>query len=201
MAKLPVLITYLAILILLSSCNVVNSDNEKADYIFSFENGINEWDLRGRDLIVGGEEVDWNITHTTEKSADTPGSVRFFLENSTDAGKIWIERALHLKPNQYYNVKLTFSFGTADYGDINYWTIIAGAHQHSPESSEDLKFQDSTFNGKKEKSGYIWKSKSYSFLTQTDKQGRLIITLGVWGTWETKKVYYMDDVHLYISES
>ncbi len=127
-------------------------------------------------------------------------SVKFYLENYNDAGKIWIEREFTLKPKTSYKINLSYSFCSADYGVANLWNIIAGALPESPKSSTDLVYQGSTGNGSESDAGYLWLDKHYEFTMITGPGGHAYITIGVWGTWEVARSYYLDDVKITFQE-
>ena len=65
----------------------------------SFEGSLEGWTARGIDLTVGGREVAWSIEPSTTTATHGTGSARLYLENFTDAGKIWLEKAFSVRPN------------------------------------------------------------------------------------------------------
>jgi hypothetical protein len=162
----------------------------------SFEQGMDGWLPRGIDLELGNDTITWSIGITKEKSRDGLKSLKFYLENYNDAGKIWIEREFELKPNTLYKVDVSYSFATADYGQANLWNIITGALPESPKSSGDLVYQGSTGNGFESDAGYLWLDKHYEFNLVTGSSGNVYIIIGVWGTWEVSRPYYLDDVNV-----
>ena len=96
---------------------------------------------------------------------------------------------------------MQFSFGTADWGDLNHWTIIAGVRTSPAVTRDDLTYQGTTANGESSDTGYKWLEKSYDFTVTSDADGTLYVDIGVWGTWETPRVYYIDNVRIRISEN
>lgn len=159
---------------------------------FSFESGLQGWDVAGADL--DNPAVDWDITQTTDVANTGDASVRLMLDNLNDAGKIWIVRAFDVEPGQTYRADISFAFGTADYGSVNLWTIIAGAHAEPPVEANDLDFRDNTGTGQSEGTGLVWLDKSYTSTVTANADGEVYIAIGVWGTYEVERMYYVDDV-------
>ncbi|MGH7566071.1 MAG: hypothetical protein ACREK2_04495 [Gemmatimonadota bacterium] len=160
----------------------------------SFEAGLDVFVADGTDL--DDPPVDWSIARSEEEADDGVWSVRLDLDNLNDAGKIWIERPFGLEVGRTYDVELSYAFGTSDFGDINTWTIIAGVAPESPESVEDLTFQGSTTTGEDEDVGVVWLEKNHAFSASVGASGELWVSLGVWGTSEFPRTYYLDDVEI-----
>ena len=61
---------------------------------------------------------------------------------------------------------------------------------------EDLEsaFQDETGHGQDEDLGLVWMEKSYDLAATTGPDGELHVMLGVWGTFEVTRTYYVDAV-------
>jgi hypothetical protein len=160
----------------------------------SFEAGLDGFTADGTDL--DDPPVEWSIERSQEEADDGAWSVRLVLDNLNDAGKIWIERAFDLEPGVTYDVEVTFAFGTSDFGDINTWTIIAGVGPENPEEVDDLTFQGSTSTGEDEEVGVVWLEKSHAFTATAGPGGELWVSVGVWGTFETLRTHYIDDVRI-----
>lgn len=160
----------------------------------SFESGFDGFASDGTDL--DDPPIEWSIERTQEEADEGAWSVRLDLDNLNDAGKIWIERAFALESGMAYDVELSYAFGTWDFGDINTWTIIAGVHPANPEVVDDLAFQGSTSTGEDEEVGLVWLDKSHSFTATAGASGELWVSLGVWGTSEFPRTYYLDDVRI-----
>lgn len=160
----------------------------------SFETGLDGFASDGTDL--DDPPIEWSIQRTQEEADEGEWSVRLDLDNLNDAGKIWIERAFDLEPGATYDVDVTYAFGTSDFGDINTWTIIAGVDPANPEVVDDLTFQGSTTTGEDEEVGVVWLDKSHSFTATAGASGELWVSLGVWGTSEFPRTYYLDDVRI-----
>ena len=110
--------------------------------------------------------------------------------------KVWIERAVNVAPSVLYDVDISFDFGTADFGEVNLWRILSGAHTNSPATAAALTVQEATGNGSPANVGVRWLQKSYRVRASSDAGGRMRIVIGVWGTWETPRTYYIDNVRL-----
>ena len=160
----------------------------------SFETGFDGFTADGTDLE--DPPVEWSIQRSQEEADDGVWSVRLELDNLNDAGKIWIERAFDLEPGVTYDVEVSFAFGTSDFGDINTWSIITGVDPESPEDADDLTFQGSTSTGEDEDLGVVWLEKSHAFTATAGAGGELWVSIGVWGTFETPRTYYVDDVRI-----
>lgn len=169
------------------------------DFDFGFESGMDGWVPRAVD--VGDPPIPWSVAHTTERANGGSGSVRVHLDNVNDAGKIWMERALEVAPEEPYEVEIRFMLGTADWGDVNLFKVIAGAHGASPEEAADLTFRDDTGNGASTDAGYVWQERVYTARATADEDGMLWVSIGVWGTWETARTYYVDDVRLQLTRA
>ena len=116
---------------------------------------------------------------------------------ATEAMYLLMERAFELEPGATYDVDAAFDFASADFGDIGLWTIIAGVSEADPETPDDLDFRDETGNGASDDVGHVWGERTYPLGTATaGLEGLLWVALGVWGTFETPRTYFIDDVEL-----
>ena len=173
---------------------------------FSFEADLEGWSAAGTDLTWGnctgsGEgncSVAWSIERTKELAYRGEASVRMFLDNLQDQGKIWIEHAFNATPGRTYVVHVAFAFASSDFGSANHWILIAGALPAHPTTAADLApvFRGDTGNGLDTPGGYVWLEKAYDSRVRADADGRLWVVVGVWGTWETARTYYVDGVRV-----
>jgi hypothetical protein len=162
---------------------------------FTFETDAGDWVPDGTDLE--DPPVTWSVERSDELAERGNWAIRLSLDNLNDAGKIWMERAFELRPNGTYDVEVAFDFASADFGEIGLWTIIAGVSETDPETVDDLVFRDETGNGSSEDVGHLWGTRSYSLGPATaDDDGLLWVALGVWGTFETTRTYFVDDFEL-----
>jgi hypothetical protein len=155
----------------------------------SFEDNMDNWTANGTDLL--DPPIVWHINRTTHQSYSGNASIELFLSNMNDAGKIWIQKSLQADPNTQYFVTVTYQLGTSDYG-LTTFTIITGV-DNQPPLKAGLTFQDST-DDMQDNGNLTWLTKSYDFVTTTNDTGLLYASIGVWGTFETNRTYYIDDV-------
>ncbi len=164
------------------------------DLTYSFESGLEEWFGNGVDLT--DPIVAWSVEPSSEQASSGASSVRLYVENINGMAKVWIERAVNVVASVAYDVDISFDFGTADFGEANLWRILSGAHTNSPGTAASLTVQDATGNGSASDVGVQWLHKSYNVRASSDAGGRMQIVIGVWGTWETPRTYYIDNVRV-----
>jgi hypothetical protein len=167
--------------------------------MFSFENGLESWTPKATD--IDNPPIQWSIEPSQERATDGVRSLKFALANYNDAGKIWVERAFTVRPNRQFHVTIQFSFGTADWGDANHFTIIAGVRTQPAITRSDLTYQGLTANGESSNTGYKWLEKNYDFNLLSAADGTLYLDIGIWGTWETYRAYYLDNLRVTITEN
>ncbi|MFW6385778.1 MAG: hypothetical protein ACOCZP_01335 [Candidatus Hadarchaeota archaeon] len=180
---------------------VENDDNdntpERAIYEFSFENDMEEWTSMGADL--DNPPIEWGIERSQEYSVDGQYSLKYELANMNDAGKIWIERSFDVEPEKTYRVDVSYDLASRDYG-VNLWTIITGAYPDIPlkenDSTQKLIFQGDTGTGSESVENHEWLDKSYDFLVDSGENGKIHVNIGIWGTWEATRTYYLDNLRI-----
>jgi hypothetical protein len=189
----------LALAAVLGACDDDSTGpDDQETFTFSFEDDLQGWAAQGIDL--DDPPVTWAITQSEDTSTAGDGSAKFVLDNLNDAGKIFLERAFELEPDTEYDVRIAFDFASADWGDQNHWTIIAGAHAAPPEDRDDLRMQGNTANGEDEEGEHVWLEKSYDLQVTSDDEGNVVIAVGVWGTYEVERTYYIDDLRITFTE-
>lgn len=171
------------------------------DDLASFELGLSPWYAVAMDTgQTGGAHATWTIERSDAHASAGAWSARLNTMNATDAVKLWLERGYVVapSPNDEYDVTIAFDFGTFDFGTINHWRIIAGAFAHPPRSATALEpaFRGET-GGAPGPGTLRWLEKSYSTRV-TAARGKIYVTLGVWGTFETERTYFIDDVRVTI---
>ena len=167
-------------------------EESEQSFAFSFEKDMEGWEVNGTDL--DDPQVEWAIERSEDIASEGKTSVRLYLNNMNGAGKIWIERSFEVEPNRTYEVSIAYDLASADWGDVNLWTIITGV---VPESSRiELASQGDTGNNASPEDGFVWLNKSYTFTAESGPEGRLLVVIGVWGTWETARTYYLDNVEV-----
>jgi hypothetical protein len=170
-------------------------------YFYSFENTFSGWDTTGIDLQIDDSTLVWSLHPDSELSIDSSYSIRYYLDNGSDAGKIWIQKPFDVEQNTDYIVSIDYKFATSDFEGINLWTIITGVHLSPPTSHQELMFQGHTSNGYDFDIGYIWLDKNYEFIINSDTSSKLWIAIGIWGNWEGPKTYYLDSLSIRIQEN
>lgn len=166
-------------------------------YHYSFEGSLESWLADGTDLKIGEGEIDWHIQSSNKLFYEGGYSLEYYMHNINDAGKIWIEKDFSAQPNQTYDVSVSYRFGSSESGPIEAFSIITGVTNYDPETRKDLSYQGSTYNG--EGQGYVWLDKKYKFQVKTDEKGKIYVAMGVWGTFEVPKTYYLDSVDINIT--
>lgn len=173
----------------------------KVYFSYSFETGMEEWAPNGLDLNHD-PPLNWSISRNDSMARDGNYSLQLYLENWNDKGKIWAESRFEMKADQEYRVTIEFALGTRDFGSVNHWTMIAGAMTSRPQSVDDLNpaYRDKTGNGQDSDVGYLWLDKSYISETRAGADGTVWVVIGVWGTFETPRTYFIDAVKLTFTE-
>jgi hypothetical protein len=169
-------------------------------YFYSFENTYSGWDTTGIDLELGDTTIAWSIHPSNELAIDSSFSMRYYLENYNDEGKIWIQKPYSVKQHKDYLVTLKYKFATRDFGLANLFTIIAGVHLSPPTNAQQLIYQGHTGNGFDFDTGYVWLDKSYEFNIKSTSTSLLWIVIGIWGNWETPRIYFVDSLAICIQE-
>jgi hypothetical protein len=154
------------------------------------------WEPRALDLDLANSTINWSIARSQERAEGGGTSLKLYLENFNDKGKIWIEDSFDVQPNTQYHVDVSYAFATADWGAANHFVIISGVLPQSPQSRDQLVYQGSTGNGASSDVGFQWLTKNYSFTAQSDSTGKLYLIIGVWGTFETPRTYFLDAVNV-----
>lgn len=171
--------------------------------MFSFEEEMEGWTPAGTDLSLGDGEIEWSINRSTDRATHGTYSLKLYLNNLNDAGKIWIERPFATAANREHSVTIEARFATEDFGSMNLFRIIAGAFPEAPRTAENLSpaFRDDTGSGSPEPTGYVWLTKQYTSTVRSGADGRLFVVFGIWGTWEGPRTYYLDEVRVTLAPS
>lgn len=160
---------------------------------FSFEHDLQGWVAGGADL--DNPPVEWSVERSRDIASDGKTSVRLFLNNHNDQGKVWIERSFDVEPGIAYQVRVDYDFASADL-EANLWTLIASVVTQAPGGEGRLTFHGDTGNGARAEDGFVWRHKSYNFRARSGPEGKLYVIIGVWGTSETARTYYLDNIIL-----
>ena len=169
-------------------------------FFYSFEAGMQGWMPRATDVADEGCSAQWSVTRSSARATQGTQSLRFSLDNCTDAGKIWAQRTFVGTPGATYLVRMGLDFASADFGDFNNWMLVAGASPSAP-GSDDLiaNARGDTGNGAQEDVGYQWLHKEVSTTVVAGPDGRVVVYVGVWGTYEVARTYYVDSIALEFS--
>ena len=186
-------------------CSVVGCDRRgvvviiepEFDEIFFFETGFSDWTARGVDLA--DPTVDWEIARSSDRASKGTQAVRLRLDNLNSQGKIWIERRYTVEEDRLYSVQVSFDFGSADWGDVNLWNVLAGAALDSPAGGGDPSVLWNSGNGESSDQGYQWVPKSFTLETTSDSDGELFVYLGIWGTSAFLRTYYLDNLQVVLT--
>lgn len=174
-----------------------NTNDIKEYYEYSFEEGLNDWNPDGTDL--DDPPINWSVEKTDNISYSGNSSVKLYLENFNDAGKIWMEKIFNVKKNTIYEVSVEYKFGTTDWGEFNLFNIITTISADMVTKRDDLVYREDTGHHT-DTEDLVWLDKSYDSIVETDSDGIIYINIGVWGNWETTRTYYVDDVNISIIE-
>lgn len=171
---------------------------EEMSEFFSFEDGMEGWTTGGTDL-----PLEWSITRSEDIAKDGRTSMKLFLANFNDAGKIWIDRPFVVEPKQTYQVSVKYFFASNDYGLINPTIMFTAVLETSPNTREDLipAYQDLTRAGDSPASGYKWLKKKHKFNVQSGDAGVLHVIIGFWGVFERPYTYYVDQVRVTLTKT
>jgi len=171
------------------------------DLRFSFESGLEGWAVSATDTLVGGSGIPWWVRPSTSQAFEGSNALEFYMANFTDAAKIWIVRSITVSPNRPYRVTINYALGTRDYGTANLFSLITGVTAIEPRTAADLAntfLRDATGNGASSDVGYRWIDKRVELDVTANAEGRLYVVVGVWGTWETARTYYVDTLRVQV---
>ena len=159
--------------------------------------GLDGWTPRAID--IDDPPVPWSVARSADRAFEGQGSAKFDVDNVNDAAKVWLERDFDVTPGRRYTVAVSYQFATRDL-PIGSWQLITFARDDAPQTAEDLHFIGDTWKGdESDEPIYLWLPKSYTTeLTSAD--GRLHVGVGVWGTFETPRQYYVDNLRVEITE-
>ncbi len=209
--KYLILIIIITIVLVFILVSITQVDRTPISYSYSFETDWEEWKKKEADIELGGGEINRSIERSQEMAIDGNTSIKFYMNNLNDAGKIWIEKNFTVNPNQNYEVHVNFYFASNDWGDFNLFRIIAGAQATSPQTPEEIveihynlynkyKEEATTYNSGELDSGYVWTHRNFEFSVTSNEFGIIYVVLGIWGTWETHRTYYIDNVQIIIAK-
>lgn len=170
----------------------------QASYFYTYEGSLQTWNKDATDLELGDGEIEWSIIPKTTRPYQGSYSLEYYLNNMNDAGKIWVEKSFTVPANKTYRVDVNYKLASNDWRDVNNFKILTGASVTDPEVAADVTPQGDTYNGGIQ--NYVWLNKSYSFNVTANALGKIWVHVGVWGTWETPRTYYYDNVSITITQ-
>ena len=143
---------------------------------FSFETDLSDWASRGSDLA--DPPVVWEVARSSDQASDGEQAIRLRLDNLNSQGKIWIERRYDVEVNQVYSVKISFDFGSADWGEVNLWRLLVGSGTDSPAVTGSLSVRGDSGNGESSDQGFQWVPKTYEMELRSGTDGELFVYVG-----------------------
>jgi hypothetical protein len=203
----------LAAALLLASVAACDDDpagpRDPGEAVFSFETGLEGWRADSADFCEGdpvtgvcppeGAFAPTDVEVATGPAADGSRAVRLLAENATDAVKLWIERPFEVPDPGRYEVLATWRLGTAD-DEIGAWTSIGAATDDDPSAAVgpddppdrvgDLLRLGSTVSTEPGTVGFIPESFVEEVEVGADRE--LWVSVGVWGTFEVTREYFLD---------
>ncbi len=184
--------------VFLTGCIEDNKEEENIpEGFYSFESDMQGWEINGTDL--DNPPINWSVERSDNMSTHGNYSVKFYLENFNDAGKIWMGKTYNVDPNAIYEVKISYNFATSDFGDLNLFNIITTALGTSFSGRDDLNYEGDTGHHTEEE-GFVWLDKEFEYIVETEDNGEIYINIGVWGSWETTRTYYVDGLNITIEK-
>jgi hypothetical protein len=166
---------------------------------YSFEGSLQGWQPGALDVAEATAAV-WSIAATSEQSFAGAWSARVFLDNRSEAAKVWLSRKYQLAPFRAYDVHVEFALGTSDASAGGSFRVLAGAAQSVPANGDDAisLARDDTGNGGA--TGLLWVLKSYDSFALTGTSGELDAIVGIWGTSQGARTYYLDALAVTFTE-
>jgi len=150
---------------------------------YSFENDMEGWTANATD--VG--PADWSISPSTDLWDDGLKSLKIDLNNTSGKGKVWIARAFAVEPGRKYRVSLDYSWG----GRFREYRVIAGVFRSPPVTADDL---SSAFQDDLPPELPRWIHRSNEFTIKSKKSSTVYVVIGVEGTAQTHREYFIDSV-------
>ena len=150
---------------------------------YTFENDMQGWTANSTNLATG----DWSISHSAEIWVDGASSLKIDLNNQSAKGEVWIERPFEVEPGNKYRVNVDYAFSSRNFSD---YRIIARVFRSPPLTADDL------FSAHQDETPVVplWWPKSYEFTMKSKKSSTLYVVIGVLGTAQTQREYFIDSL-------
>ena len=173
-----------------------------ATYYYSFESGTLEgWTADATDQ----GQCPWHIIPSRKLFYAGLWSLEYYMVNTNDATKIWIERSYDVPAGRRYDVSLTWKLATKD-SPVTACPVIVYVDNHDLETHDDT-IQIIGYSQGGGTGDWVWLSESYlrtGVLPGTSSvpgQGKIWVAIGMWGTFEVSFTWYVDSVTVDITES
>ncbi len=150
---------------------------------YSFENDMEGWTANATDV----RPADWSIAPSTDLWDDGAKSLKLDLNNISGKGKVWIARAFAVEPGSKYRVSLDYSWG----GRFREYRIIAGVFRTPPLTANDL---SSAYQDDLPAELPRWIHRINEFTIKSKKSSTVYVVIGVIGTEQTDREYFIDSV-------
>ncbi len=167
------------------------------DLAYSFEAGLEGWTASASELAPGS----WAAEGSTERATDGSRSARLSLTNPGGAGKVWLTRELELTPDKSYTAEVSFDLATSEHSGADAWKLILSARAEPPSSAASLDFQGDTSSGQAATTGIVWAEKRFTIPAQADAEGRLYLSVGIWGTTAGTRTYWLDNIRVVLTRT
>ena len=141
----------------------------------------------------------WEVVRSSDRASDGERAIRLRLDNLNSQGKIWIERRYDVEINQVYSVKISFDFGSADWGEVNLWRLLAGSGTDSPSVTGSLSVRGDSGNGESGDRSFQWIPKTYEMGLRSGTDAELFVYVGIWGTSAFLRTYYLDNIQVVLT--
>jgi hypothetical protein len=192
-------------------------DGGTGSAFFSFEGGLEGWrpdsaDFCELDPVTRTCAPGTPFAATAVEVVQAPASrgsqsVRLSGDNLTDAVKVWIERPFRVEAGRDLTVTVSFDFGTED-EEIGAWELIGAVSASDPTAAFAAGGRDrigdfvrlgSTVSPEPGRLTFL--PKSFSGRVTSGPRGELWVAIGVWGTFEVEREYFVDRVTVEIERA
>lgn len=174
---------------------------EPSEHTTSFETDSDEWSMIPARELFEPTNCDAFAERSDELSNSGLWSFKLWLDNSCDTGSIGIKKRFFVTPNTCFLLRVEFQFATSDFGDVNLWRVGAGVSDTDFSNlNKRLTKRGTTGNGSDSAIGFVWLEKAHEFSLQTGSTGDAFVAIGVAGSSEFTRSYYVDDVRIILRE-
>ena len=131
--------------------------------------------------------ADWSISRNADFWVDGATSLRIDLDNLNGKGAVWIEKGFAVEPRSKYLVTLNYAFSPRNFTDFR---TIVSVFRSPTLTADDLSsaYQGDPFLAP------LWWPQRYEFTIKSKKTSAIYVFIGVKGTKETRREYFIDSV-------